>query len=729
MGGKKFQVKPAHVVGGVTTVVGLIILIVVIAKNSGDSKEVKSDQSNGNTRTGQSENGVRGGGGGGNAPSEPPKTCAQKFAEFKVFAESGATKQKILEAYQKGLLDCPNEFSDFKLGDNKAGDTNRSQNGTDENGQGDGTSGQGDGASGQGNGTGQQGDGTGQQGDGGSPPNNNQVNQPGNRIDFATLTPVQVKTERLKFIKEINQSKKDPNGPLKQDLKPLHEFLVGEGANHLAVRLVNSEPYHKAYSEPIKLLSDGKVFLRKRYEWDNFLPDFMRAEMIKATKVGNKELAQKYYQLYYKCFIVDDDYSSGDDLMPAKPNSIDDLFDIKFWEAIAASNWEDATDLLDEKLFLPDFLCEDLKADPDKLQILHDLSPDQMDALMDFKRLDEYRRVALENYLKYPGSPKLMEKYAAEYAKAKEQMDLLKVDLHPSFDVPSLPEVKTTMQKIRDYLQIYMPDNSYEQALEKVENDPNHSVVSILELLFSVLEHDLHIDLSQEFLILKRDMRVLASDYHESNFEFGLLEAFSKLFSFSFEAFDTDLKKAFSDYIKGKSPDKTVGCKTAKNAFQVARQTYQKCVDAKKGELEVTLALVDFWETYFAQNPISEHSGNSIPRIKPFSIDCIANHEMKEVLVPKCVQILKANSEWSHATEIDKTRYRYALDFLKVYNAMNGKDMHKLWQSRNDECKPYFLSVSPQVARSLLENKQKLGYNFALFSPDLPHKVEGYLSS
>lgn len=207
---KNFKVKPVYVGGGFAFVVGLIILIVVVAKNSGESKEVVQNRTDAG---GRDEGGIKGG--------VDPKTCAQKVADFEAFMNSGATEEKVREAYEKGLLECPNEFRNVELVI-KSGDADAHDN------------------------------------NGGRV--NDQTGSANNQTaNYANLSSAQVKTLRLKFIREINISEKEPNGPLKEDLKPLHEFLVGEDAKQNARTLLHNYGNVRFLSFPIRMCSSRNI--------------------------------------------------------------------------------------------------------------------------------------------------------------------------------------------------------------------------------------------------------------------------------------------------------------------------------------------------------------------------------------------------------------------------------------------------------------------------------------
>lgn len=788
MNGRKLKVKPGYVAGAVAVVVGLIILVLVIAIPKRDSKEQVQTGSTGSNGTNESggTTGTNESGGGKGGEKPKTKTCAEKVADFEAFMDSGATEEKVREEYEKRRLECPTEFALVNLmrhGDDRnangsnpgcTGEVNDQTGPANINNQAvtanspsrtatnqAGTANNQSGASNsQSSDSDQSGTANRQSSDSDRSGTASETNQSGTldsgnppeqkKINFASLSPTQVKTLRLQFFREINQRDKDPKGPLKQGLKPLCEFLFEGSVSDLLMY------YHiQDYEDSMKILSDGELFIKEYYNWSAFFPEFVKAEIIKATKVGNGGLAQKYYNLYHATYVVPKYYEKSvvntDPFQPLQTNTVDDLNDFKFWDAIFKSNWTTANQLLDQaikqldhaiqvedkniksldkKLYLPKFLCQELIDDINKLKLLQELSPDQMDALMDFKRMDEIRQEALNSFLSSTGCEETLKKHAAEYEKVFEQMNLLKADIHPNFKikVPTLPKVKTKLHEIREYCE----NNSvgFEVALEKLEKDPKRSLPTIFEVIYSVNVQEHRLQLFDDFIKMKSDMKGSNVNWTVNKFDCDFLKLLKNVEEGRFEEFSTAMKEYLTEYSEENKDEKVLILKSNERAFQIFGQFYRKQVSLNKNvhQAQIFACFADFWSVLLSHLP-RVYSINRYSNVNPFQIESVGQLGFEE-LVPKSVQLIKAWSERPNASDEDKIEYQYALDYVKVFDAMKGKDMYKLWQSSEDQPKEYFTSVPPQVAKTLFENKKKLvQFRKSYFDEKMPEKVIEYVNS
>lgn len=469
-------------------------------------------------------------------------------------------------------------------------------------------------------------------------------------------------------------------------------------------------------------------------------------------------LAEKYYNLYHVCYVTTNFYESSvvyrtDPFQPLNTTTLEELNDVKFWKAVSKSDWTTANKLLDhsikqidhaievedknirnlnEKLYLPRFLCKALLEDNSKLQLLKELTSDQMDALLDFKRMDEVRESTINYYKSNTGCEEVMSKLSLEYAIAVEQMNLLKADIHPNFniEVPALPDVKTKMQEIREYL--HNNSDGFEAALDKLAIDQNRSLSTIFEVIYSVDAYKHRLYLMDEFKAMKLDLQSGSDNSAEHKFDKDFLEVFKNIEKADFEKFSTSMKKYLRDYSNCSSKDKVNFLKNNEKAFQSLGQFYRKQVSLNNNVslARIYVAFADFWASvmsYLWADP--SFSIERIVDLDPFEIEDLGHLGIAQ-FVPLSLQLIKAWSERPEATDVDTAEYLYALDYVRVFDAMKGVDMIKLWLGTEEQPKVYLLSVPLQVAKTLIENKRELlRLRGRPIHKDMPKKFIAFVNS
>ena len=191
-------------------------------------------------------------------------------------------------------------------------------------------------------------------------------------------------------------------------------------------------------------------------------------------KAGNDKEAQEAYDSYLK--IVQASRVEANDMDVTQ----------QFWRAIAKDGWTEATNLLDQPpLFLPSFIREAMKGNPEKLKLLKELSDAQMDALWDYCKWNVALEDCLVNYNTAEEDWKMAE-VKAKYEKTVEKMSLLNEDIHGDFDftVPVLPGKNSHMQEVYDKLESKTP--AFETAFANLRKDKSLDMMLVIDAMYNL---------------------------------------------------------------------------------------------------------------------------------------------------------------------------------------------------------------------------------------------------
>ena len=262
---------------------------------------------------------------------------------------------------------------------------------------------------------------------------------------------------------------------------PMEEKAEREEAKKECMGMINEiaakngpEDLHKGVSDDqwnriLELSNEG--LLPKLYNATALVSNHWKGKMLKSIKNGNAKEAQEARDASLKVgnhHIPDTDITQSDDY--------------KFLTAVAKGEMDEAKQLLDKPLFLPTFICEDMKKNPEKLELLKDLSDAQMDALSEYCNWDKERQDHLFIY-KHMGDKWKMDDLNVEYNKTVEKMRLLNEDIHKDFDfaIPELPKKKTFLEELE--VNLKGKPKSFLNLFAKLKEDRNYGIDLVLDTM------------------------------------------------------------------------------------------------------------------------------------------------------------------------------------------------------------------------------------------------------
>ena len=483
--------------------------------------------------------------------------------------------------------------------------------------------------------------------------------------DFKALPPKELKEKRAETKKELVDMIKDIIA-LK---KPNFEFSEDQ-KNHIAELSIQGvlPPY---------------------YRWPQLVKDFWQGELLKLYKSGDVAKAQEMFKTFLKKFSLLDDDDDDDGKVP-KGSIITEFDDYKFWKAVTEDNQAEAVKLLDQPIFLPAFIRDALKTKPEKIKLLKSLNGAQMDALWDYCLLNKQR----EKYLGYyngTGDEHRMAKHAANYNRTAEQMRLLNEDIHKEFDfaVPILPQKQSLMEKLEEYF----------------KDNPNKS--EEFDARFAKLKENKGIEVS---LVMK-----IVDDLAETDDKIKLLETIKELKS-------NDIKEHLIDILIAALKDQLledhVWNYMDKAKFKKS-QDLPAIIELLKdisSHGNPSAAQAGFYKNYitFLQGltETDEEELHQMAHVTPFDIRQVANclsfrnlGAEGKPLVKYSYYCIKCRAEKVGASELEKAEYSFAQAYLKIYEAVDGKDMTSLFQSPPIN---HYLAVDAQVVADLIRSEKEI---------------------
>ena len=459
------------------------------------------------------------------------------------------------------------------------------------------------------------------------------------------------------------------------------------------------------------LVEEG--LLPKGYSFGTLANDFYKGQRLNYIKAGKDEEAQKVHDLV-KSFGYESD----------KTALVTETNDYKFWRAIEKAVLTDATTLLDKPLFLPSFVREAMKKNPEKLKLLKALDDAQMDTLWEYCQWDKEREECLRQY-KDTSDEWMMADLKAEYNNTAEKMSLLTGDIHADFDfaVPQLPPKVSFME---DLISNRLKDKpklpEFDAAFKTLREDRNLTLRSTMDAVNKLPNREDQLELLETVKLLKKsnDKEWLLIDIMTS---VGRREPMDKSIKTCLASMP-DYKDVQHLAAIEETLDWTISYTETFDFMSSGRPT-KEC-----------LSRLHFWKQFIIlvkamTGRLNERAGHfgtisgvlkhiatnvNLDDIVPL-VNCLAEANLGTVgteLVRQFVDCCKARAEWQ-PNEGNKAELAFAQAYLNLYIAAKGVGMSTLFNSQPLNTQ-FYKGLDPVMVTDLVLSKEKLyaerGYYF-----------------
>ena len=492
-------------------------------------------------------------------------------------------------------------------------------------------------------------------------PNAPNPNPQGTNINNSTPAPTPEELKRLELKEKLTAAKNECMAMLKG--------IEDKGSAAEMLSSFTEEQKKRIYN----LKSDGKI--PRNSTSNQLVMDLWYGKMLKHMKAGNDKEAQKAYNTY-----VEVARASGEKVEDAVVTQRDDY---NFWRAIESDNWAEAKTLLDKPLFLPSFIREAMKKNPEKLKLLKELNDAQMDALWDYCKWNVELDDCLVQY-EATGEERDMSINKSKYNNTVDKMRSFSEDIHKDFDfaVPDLIEKKSHMQELDEKLTNKTPE------FEKLRKDRNLGMSLIAEAVYSLEKPEDQIELLQTLRKLKGRCTVDA-------YLVDLLLSSAKK-----EPVGGIIKEylTYADFNKDEH-------------MSVISEAMAKMPISGWSLLEQ--ACIDFWKQFVSLSQTLKSKLQYIAkRISPLDIETLGSNlsefnlgDKGTSLVEQCVNCITIKNR-EEPSEKNEAAQVYAQAYLKLYKTVNGAGMDTLYTDK--PIPKFFKDVDSQTLADLILSKVKL---------------------
>ena len=440
-----------------------------------------------------------------------------------------------------------------------------------------------------------------------------------------------------------------------------------------------------------------KDLLFRYYGWRSMVRDFLNGELLKLYRTDNVPKAQEEHKTYLSRF--------GMYVADAQAVEFTELGDYKFWRAVMTENWDEATKMLDKTTFFPSFVHEGMKANPEKIKLLKDLNDKQMEALLEYCRLDSARTYSSGKY-KQVGVECLMAEEMAYYNRVAEQMRLLSEEIHEGFDfdIPKLPVKKSAREDLQEYFKDKPKTEKFEAAFKKLWEDRNLSIPLVMDATFELS------NAADQLKLLKRvkNLRDEELEFDQALIDLAIASVNQQNLHERVRSclitWDGDGKKDLSPII----------------------MVLEKIIAHSKDQLYVGCAtfykiFIDLWKTLMSRMDkkcpngctLSTNLSGMAVHVSPFNIKYIGE-EMSELgigdhgaeLINQSAECIRMKTELRDATEIDNVQNTFAQAYLKIYDAVKGAKMDLLFKDPPSQV--HFLAVKQEVVADLMRSQKRI---------------------
>ena len=492
-------------------------------------------------------------------------------------------------------------------------------------------------------------------------PNAPNPNPQGTNINNSAPAPTPEELKRLELKEKLTAAKNECMAMLKG--------IEDKGSAAEMLSSFTEEQKKRIYN----LKSDGKI--PRNSTSNQLVMDLWYGKMLKHMKAGNDKEAQKAYNTY-----VEVARASGEKVEDAVVTQRDDY---NFWRAIESDNWAEAKTLLDKPLFLPSFIREAMKKNPEKLKLLKELNDAQMDALWDYCKWNVELDDCLVQY-EATGEERDMSINKSKYNNTVDKMRSFSEDIHKDFDfaVPDLIEKKSHMQELDEKLTNKTPE------FEKLRKDRNLGMSLIAEAVYSLEKPEDQIELLQTLRKLKGRCTVDA-------YLVDLLLSSAKK-----EPVGGIIKEylTYADFNKDEH-------------MSVISEAMAKMPISGWSLLEQ--ACIDFWKQFVSLSQTLKSKLQYIAkRISPLDIETLGSNlsefnlgDKGTSLVEQCVNCITIKNR-EEPSEKNEAAQVYAQAYLKLYKTVNGAGMDTLYTDK--PIPKFFKDVDSQTLADLILSKVKL---------------------
>ena len=492
-------------------------------------------------------------------------------------------------------------------------------------------------------------------------PNAPNPNPQGTNINNSAPAPTPEELKRLELKEKLTAAKNECMAMLKG--------IEDKGSAAEMLSSFTEEQKKRIYN----LKSDGKI--PRNSTSNQLVMDLWYGKMLKHMKAGNDKEAQKAYNTY-----VEVARASGEKVEDAVVTQRDDY---NFWRTIENDNWAEAKTLLDKPLFLPSFIREAMKKNPEKLKLLKELNDAQMDALWDYCKWNVELDDCLVQY-EATGEERDMSINKSKYNNTVDKMRSFSEDIHKDFDfaVPDLIEKKSHMQELDEKLTNKTPE------FEKLRKDRNLGMSLIAEAVYSLEKPEDQIELLQTLRKLKGRCTVDA-------YLVDLLLSSAKK-----EPVGGIIKEylTYADFNKDEH-------------MSVISEAMAKMPISGWSLLEQ--ACIDFWKQFVSLSQTLKSKLQYIAkRISPLDIETLGSNlsefnlgDKGTSLVEQCVNCITIKNR-EEPSEKNEAAQVYAQAYLKLYKTVNGAGMDTLYTDK--PIPKFFKDVDSQTLADLILSKVKL---------------------
>ena len=430
-----------------------------------------------------------------------------------------------------------------------------------------------------------------------------------------------------------------------------------------------------------KLAEEGLI--PKRFGHNELVVHYLSTKAMKLYKTGNVKESQEAY-----------DYGSKALGIPGNED-VSQMNAYKLWRDLEKADLTEAVQYLDKPIFLPSFVSEAMKENPEKLKLLKELNDSQMDALMEFCAWNKDREDCLDQY-EETGDEWEMPDLEADYDEVVEKMNLLKVDIHKDFDfaIPDLQKKPSLMQELDEELTNKTPE--FEAAFKKLRGDRSLAMELVIDAVKELKESKDQIALLETVEELKfgkvADLHLtelLLSAARRNDLDFNVKECL-KYHDFNNSHDLVDILKAL-EWIRS--------CRTD----------------------SLILSKLDFWkQLVFLLQGLDDSAESAnlkerLPALLEFRISPLNFEDLGSVmssynigskgteLMKQCVDCIKEQSTWNPKGLT--AEYEYAQAYLNFFIEVNGLGMDVLDSMAYGP--KYYKAADPQIVADFVHKKKK----------------------
>ena len=430
-----------------------------------------------------------------------------------------------------------------------------------------------------------------------------------------------------------------------------------------------------------KLVKEG--LLPKFYDSEQLVTDYWKGKMLKFIKAGKDKEAQEAL----------DKVKRNED--------VTEMNDYRFLKAIANNDMNEAKILLEEHLFLPIFIRDDLIANPAKLKFLKNLNDSQMDALLEYCKWNGERDLLFSDYNYAEGDCEIADK-KAEYNAAVEKMRLLQQDIHKDFDfaIPEIQEKKSCMHDLEEYLRDKEKLPGFDDAFKELRGDRNRDIALVINAVVKLSNGDDQIKFLQtmEKLYNENLIDVIISVLKREEFaKYNIQKCLSRADQQDEQSLPNINR--LIEWITSRTTDELdLACLTFWKLSVILVDNFSKLkVNDDQDQSNHDLS---FWNRLRnlsdGLSPLDISKLGSAVSIAEFGVEAMG-------LVEQCALCIRTRAK-KDPNPLHEAQSTYANAYLTIYKKVNGANMNAVSERRASAM--HYLAVEPQVVIDLLNSEE-----------------------